>query len=247
MTPPIFLKELYTLREENLSTQILRSTNALVFMLEKKKAEFPKQELALFHETEHGLFYISVANHPVGNFVMKLHTFKLTDLQGKHLMIDAILKLIEKLKAQKIKTKLKNKVLIQLSKEDWEKNSEALINRIDDWDLFLNRLIDFKIKEKYYEENAQMESEDLSYFEKLIQQQKLKVPKKKRLFLKGYFQRHFEKMNLETLNNLLYEIDYDSCVDSFSTLLDYCLITDNQYQTIYNWEKTKNHNILPLI
>lgn len=92
-----------------------------------------------------------------------------------------------------------------------------------------------------------MESEDLSYFEKLIQQQKLKVPKKKKLFLKGYFQRHFEKMNLETLNNLLYEIDYDSCVDSFSTLLDYCLIADDQYQTIYNWEKNKNHNILPLI
>lgn len=235
------------MREEYLSTQILRSTNALVFMLEKKKTEFPKQELALFHETEHGLFYISVATHPVGDFVMKLHTFKLADLQGKHLMVGAILKLIEKLEAQKIKTKLKNKVLIQLSKEDWEKNAGTLINRIDYWDLFLNRLIDFKIKEKYYEENTQMESEDLSHFEKLIQQQKLKVPKKKRLFLKGYFQRHFEKMNLETLSNLLYEIDYDSCVDSFSTLLDYCLIADDQYQTIYNWEKTKNHNILPLI
>lgn len=235
------------MREEHLSTQILRSTNALVFMLCKKKTEFPKRELALFHETEHGLFYISVATHPVGDFVMKLHTFKLTDLQGKHLMVGAILKLIEKLETQKIKTKLKNKVLIQLSKEEWEQNAGILINRIDDWDLFLNRLIDFKIKEKYYEENTQMESEDLSYFEKLIQQQKLKVPKKKRLFLKGYFQRHFEKMNLETLSNLLYEIDYDSCVDSFSTLLDYCLIADDQYQTIYNWEKTKNHNILPLI
>ena len=234
------------MREEHLSTQILRSTNALVFMLEKKKAKFPKQELALFYETEHGFLYISVANHPVGNFIMKLHTFKLADLQGKHLMVDAILKLIEKLKAQKIKTRLKNKVLIQLSKEDWEKNAGTLINRIDYWDLFLKRLIDFKIKEKYYEENNQMESEELSYFEKLIQQQKLKVPKKKTLFLKGYFQRHFEKMNLETLNNLLYEIDYDSCVDSFSTLLDYCLIADDQYQTIYNWEKTKNHNILPL-
>ena len=234
------------MREEHLSTQILRSTNALVFMLGKKKAEFPKQELALFHETEHGLFYISVATHPIGNFIMKLHTFKLADLQGKHLMVGAILKLIEKLEAQKIKTKLKNKVLIQLSKEDWEKNSGALINRIDDWDLFLNRLINFKIKEKYYEENAQIESKDLSYFEKLIQQQKLKVPKKKTLFLKGYFQRHFEKMNLETLNNLLNEIDYDSCVDSFSTLLNYCLIADDQYKTIYNWEKTKNHNILPL-
>lgn len=117
MTPPIFFKGvIYTLREENLSTQILRSTNALVFMLEKKKAEFPKQELALFHETEHGLFYISVANHPVGDFVMKLHTFKLTDLQGKHLMVGAILKLIEKLETQKIKTKFDNKVLIQLSK-----------------------------------------------------------------------------------------------------------------------------------
>lgn len=235
------------MREEHLSTQILRSTNALVFMLGKKKTEFPKQELALFHETEHGFFYISVATHPVGDFVMKLHTFKLSDLQGKHLMVGSILKLIEKLKAQKIKTKLENKVLIQLSKKDWEKNAGTLINRIDDWDLFLNRLIDFKIKEKYYEENTQMESEDLSHFEKLIQQQKLKVPKKKRLFLKGYFQRHFEKMNLETLSNLLYEIDYDSCVDSFSTLLDYCLIADDQYQTIYNWEKTKNHNILPLI
>ena len=177
-----FKKKLYTLREEYLSNQILISTNALVFMLGKKKAEFPKQELALFHETEHGFFYISVANHPVGDFVMKLHTFKLTDLQGKHLMVGAILKLIEKLKAQKTKTKLENKVLIQLSKEDWEKNAGTLINRIDDWDLFLNRLIDFKIKEKYYEENAQLESEDLSYFEKLIQQQKLKVPKKKRLF-----------------------------------------------------------------
>lgn len=216
-------------------------------MLDKKKTEFPKQELALFHETEHGFFYISVTTHPVGDFVMKLHTFKLSDLQGKHLMVGAILKLIEKLKAQKIKTKLKNKVLIQLSKEDWEKNAGTLINRIDDWDLFLNRLIDFKIKEKYYEENNQMESEDLSYFEKLIQQQKLKVPKKIRLFLKGYFQRHFEKMNLETLSNLLYEIDYDSCIDNFSTLLDYCLIADDQYKIIYNWEKTKNHNILPLI
>lgn len=234
------------MREEYLSTQILRSTNALVFMLEKKKAEFPKQELALFHETEHGFFYISVTTHPVGDFVMKLHTFKLTDLQGKHLMVGAILKLIEKLETQKIKTKFENKVLIQLSKEEWKKNAGTLINRIDNWDLFLNRLIDFKIKEKCYEENTQMESEDLSYFEKLIQQQKLKVPKKKKLFLKGYFQRHFEKMNLETLSNLLYEIDYDSCVDSFSTLLDYCLIADDQYQTIYNWEKTKNHNILPL-
>ena len=234
------------MREENLSTQILRSTNALVFMLEKKKAEFPKQELALFHETEHGFFYISLTTHPVGDFVMKLHTFKLTDLQGKHLMVGAILKLIEKLETQKIKTKFENKVLIQLNKEDWKKNAGALINRIDDWDLFLNRLIDFKIKEKYYEENTQMESEDLSYFEKLIQQQKVKVPKKIRLFLKGYFQRQFEKMNLETVSNLLYEIDYDSCVDSFSTLLDYCLIADDQYQTIYNWEKTKNHNILPL-
>lgn len=154
------------MREEYLSNQILISTNALVFMLGKKKAEFSKQELALFHETEHGFFYISVANHPVRDFVMKLHTFKLTDLQGKHLMVGAILKLIEKLKAQKTKTKLENKVLIQLSKEDWEKNAGTLINRIDDWDLFLNRLIDFKIKEKYYEENAQLESEDLSYFEK---------------------------------------------------------------------------------
>lgn len=234
------------MREENLSTQILRSTNALVFMLEKKKAEFPKQELALFHETEHGFFYISVTTHPVGDFIMKLHTFKLSDLQAKHLIVGAILKLIEKLETQKIKTKFENKVLIQLSKEEWKKNAGTLINRIDNWDLFLNRLIDFKIKEKYYEENAQMESEDLSYSEKLIQQQKLKVPKKKRLFLKGYFQRQFEKMNLETVSNLLYEIDYDSCVDSFSTLLDYCLIADDQYQTIYNWEKTKNHNILPL-
>lgn len=234
------------MKKEYLSTQILRSTNALVFMLGKKKVEFSKQELALFHETEHGLFYISVASHPVGDFVMKLHTFKLSDLQGKHLMVDAILKLTEKLEAQKIKTKLENKVLIQLSKEDWEKNAGTLINRFDNWDLFLNRLIDFKIKEKYYEENNQMESEDLSYFEKLIQQQKLKVPKKKKLFLKGYFQRHFEKLNLETLNNLLYEIDYDSCIDSFSTLLDYCLIADDQYKTIYNWEKTKNYNILPL-
>lgn len=92
------------MREEYLSNQILRSTNALVFMLEKKKAEFPKQELALFHETEHGLFYISVANHPVGNFVMKLHTVKSADLQGKHLMVGAILRLIEKLKAQKQST-----------------------------------------------------------------------------------------------------------------------------------------------
>lgn len=234
------------MKEKHLSTQILRSTNALVFMLGKKKAEFPKQELALFHETEHGFFYISVATHPVGNFVMKLHTFKLSDLQGKHLMVGAILKLIEKLEAHKIKTKLENKVLIQLSKEDWEKNAGILINRIDDWDLFLNRLIEFKIKEKYYEENNQIESEDLSYFEKLMQQQKLKVPKKTKLFLKGYFQRHFEKLNLETLNNLLYEIDYDSCVDSFSTLLEYCLIADDQYKIIYNWEKTKNHNILPL-
>ena len=65
MTPPIFKKELNKLRDEYLSNQILRSTNALVFMLGKKKAEFPKQELALFHETEHGFFYISVATHPV--------------------------------------------------------------------------------------------------------------------------------------------------------------------------------------
>ena len=236
------------MREEYLSNQILRSTNALVFMLGKKKAEFPKQELALFNETEHGLFYISVATHPVGDFVMKLHTFKLADLQGKHLMVGAILKLIEKLKAQKIKTRLKNKVLVQLSKTDWESNAETLINRIDYWDKFSNRVIEFKIKETYYEENNQMEfQEKYSYFEKLIQQQKLKVPKKVRLFLKGYLQRQFELMRYEGLINLLYEIDYDSCIDSLSTLLQYCLIADDKYKIIYNWGKTKNHNILPLI
>lgn len=229
-----------------LSEQIKKCTNALLFMLNKKKQEFPEEDLALFQESYNGLLYISKATHPMGDFTMKLWTFTKDDLKSKNQTRLRIEQLTYKLSASAIGTTKESKLLVYLSDEDWKRNAKEMINLLDNWDNFVSRVVKEKVYDDFVLSGPKLPFFDYKNFEKIFKDLHITEKEQMKLFLKGYYFNQFEDMEDLKLSELLYEIDSDNDITKLSELLRNCRLTNKKYSKIYTLYGLPENNIIPL-